>query len=191
MVDLHKVEKYSDDTWHVKLWLHIIDKGIFGNWFANFSKNSWYADDIMDCIPKGYCAYWWGLILHFIIQLPLMTGLGFIIGFVFLYSPGLCAALLLSGVDPFQIATETKDFPLNIGCAVLLLYGFGVIIGGIFYISKTYCSQTFIDDAVHGIYNKCSNLPGKNTVYTIKKLYAAHKEKYCPMIVIEKSKDVK
>jgi hypothetical protein len=183
MVDLHKVETYDDTSWHVRLWLYSVDKTTFGNWFSSCYKDSWRAEDnILECIPKGFCAYWWGLILYCLVQVPVtIVGL-FIVTGMLVYAPLMGIALLCSGVDIYSFANVSKDFIINISCAVLILYGFAICVGSIMFLIKKFIDADIIDKISDGVAQV-------EVVKTCNKLYEAHKQKYCPMIVINKTQD--
>ena len=181
MVDLHKVEKYNDTSWHVRLWLYTIDKTTLGNWFGSCSKNSWRAEDnILVCIPKSFCAYWWGLILYCLVQVPSVIAVLFLAAGTLLYAPLMCIALWCSGVDIISFANESKDIIINAGCVALILYGIGICFAALIYAIKKFVDANVIDKIFDGIAQV-------EVVKTCNKLYEAHKQKYCPMITIEKT----
>lgn len=183
MVDLHKQETYNSNMWHIKLWLFITEKTTLGNLFGAYTKNSWCVDKPSDCIPKSFCAYWWGLIGYFTIQLPIMLLVVTLLSAIFIVNPIFNLVLWFYGdVNILAYGNASKDFIIEFGTTVLILYCLLLCIGILFIIVGFIIKKNIIEDACIKTYDFVADI---SMFHVVGKLYAAHKEKYCPTIKIE------
>lgn len=90
------------------------------------------------------------------------------------------------GVNVLEYGNASNDFIIKFGTIVLMLYCLFLCIGILFIIVGFIIKKNIIEDAYIKTYEFVADI---SMFQVVGKLYAAHKEKYCPTIKIEMLND--